>query len=142
MATVNVLRNAIVRLDGTDVSNLVREVTVEMTADEVDTTAMGSGGKGRMQGIQDHKFTLSAYTTFGANSLHSVVYDKFKTGGTVAVLCFANYNNAGATAGTLNPSFSGSCPLLSYTPFGGAVGDAGITPLELPVDGTITVATS
>jgi len=133
-----VLRNAFVTLDGTDVSSFVKEVHVDMTADDVDVTAMGAGGHQHLAGIRNDKFTLVAYSNFGASSLDSIVQAKFTAAGTLAVLVQPN----GSTVGTLNPKYTGGCPLLTYSPVGGNVGDAAMTPLELPVNGTITPATS
>lgn len=137
-----VLRNAVVKFDGTDVSNLISETTVEMVADDVDVTAMGALGKQRLAGIRDDKFTFTAFSSFAASGLHSIVYAKFAAAGTLAVVVYPNENGAGSTVGTNNPSFTGGCPLLTYTPIGGKVGDAATTPLELPVSGTISVATA
>jgi len=133
-----VLRNAIVQLDGTDISTSIESVSVEMSAADVRTTAMGAGGEQHLAGIRDDKFTFNAYSAFGANTLHSLVNAKFVAAGTMEVIVFAS----GSTAGTLNPKFIGYCPLLTYNPVSGAVGEAAMTPLEMPVNGTITVATS
>jgi len=133
-----VLRNAVVKLDGTDVSNLIREVTVAMTAADVNTTSMGAGGNQHLAGIRDDSFSLTAYSDFTASGLHSIVNTKFVAAGTLQVEVYPNTS----TASTTNPHFIGYAPLLSYTPIGGAVGDAAMTPLTLPVSGTITVATS
>ena len=133
-----VLRNCIVQLDGTDISTSIESVGVEMSAAEVTTTAMGAGGEQRMAGIRDDKFTFNAYSAFGASTLHSIVNAKFVAAGTLEVIVFPS----GSTAGTANPKFIGYCPLLSYNPVSGKVGDAAMTPLNLPVSGTITVATA
>jgi hypothetical protein len=133
-----VLRNAVVQLDGTDISTSISQVEVAMTAADVNVTAMGAGGQQHLAGIRDDSFTFTAFSAFGASTLHSVVNAKFVAAGTLEVIVFPS----GSTAGTLNPKFIGYCPLLTYTPVGGAVGDAATTPLTLPVNGTITVATS
>lgn len=133
-----VLRNVIVGVDGVDLSNHVREVTVAMTAADVSTTAMGAGGEGHLAGIRADSFTFSMYSDFSASQVHATINPKFVAAGTVEVKVTAS----GSTVGTTNPLFIGYCPVLSYTPVGGAVGDAAMTPLNLPVSGTITVATA
>ena len=133
-----VLRNCFVKLDGTDVSNLISSVEVAMTAADVNTTAMGAGGNQHLAGIRDDRFTFTAFSDFGASGLHSIVNAKFQAAGTLAVVVYPNTSTVSAT----NPSFTGSCPLLTYTPIGGAIGDAATTTLELPVNGTISVATA
>lgn len=141
MANAFVLRNVLVGIDGVDLSNHVREVTVAMTAADVSTTAMGAGGEGHLAGIRADSFTFSMYSDFAASQVHATINPKFVAAGTVVVQVMAGLAN-GSTVGTTNPLFIGYCPVLSYTPVGGAVGDAAMTPLNLPVSGTITVATS
>ena len=133
-----VLRNAVVQLDGTDISTSIQSVAVDMSAADVNVTAMGAGGQQHLAGIRDDKFTFTAFSAFGASTLHSIVNAKFVAAGTLEVVVYPSGN----TVGTLNPKFTGYCPLLTYNPVSGAVGDAAMTPLEMPVNGTITVATS
>ncbi len=133
-----VIRNGIVAIDGTNISNLIREVTVEQTAGDVDVTAMGAGGRGHLAGIRDDRFTFTAYSDFTSSGLHTVLSAKFISAGTFEV----KVTPAGSTIGTANPCFIGYCPALSYNPVSGAVGDAAMTPVTMPVNGTITTATT
>lgn len=133
-----VLRDVRVGFDGVDVSTLIKEVSVELSADDVDVTAMGAGGKQHLAGIRDDKFTFTAYSNFSASSLHSIVNAKFVAAGTIEVKVTA----AGSTISATNPLFIGYCPQLTYNPVSGAVGDAAMTPLTMPASGTVTVATN
>lgn len=129
-----VLRNAKVAFDGVDFSTSVREVAVECTAAEVSTTAMGAGGEQRLAGIRDDKFTFTLYSDFAAAGVYATLGAKFAAAGTVAIQVIP----VGSTVSATNPMFAGYAPLLTYTPVGGAVGDAAMTPIELPVNGTIS----
>lgn len=133
-----VLKNVIVGFDGVDVSNLIKEVHVDMAAADVDVTAMGAGGQQHLAGIRDDKFTFTAYSNFASSSLHSIINGKFVAAGTIEVKVTAS----GSTLSATNPLFIGYCPPLTYTPIGGAVGDAAITTLNMPVSGTITVSST
>jgi len=133
-----VIRNGKVGIDGTDITSLIREVSVELTADDVDVTALGAGGHGHLAGIRDDKFTFTAYSDFTASGLHSVLSSKFVSAGTYEV----KVTPSGSTIGTSNPMFIGYCPALSYNPISGAVGDAAMTPVEMPANGTITISTT
>ena len=132
-----VIRNGIVAIDGVNISSLIREVSVEMSADDVDVTAMGAGGHGHLAGIRDDSFSFTAYSDFSSTGLHTVLNAKFVAAGTYEV----KVTPSGSTIGTANPMFIGYCPALSYNPVSGAVGDAATTPVNLPVSGTITVLT-
>lgn len=133
-----VLRNAGVAFDGVDVSTLIREVAVECAAAEVSFTAMGAGGEQRSAGIRDDKFTFTAYSDFAPAKLHATIASKFVAAGTIEVKVTPSQSG---TVGEANPLFVGYVPLLTYSPVSGAVGDAAMTPLEMPVSGTITFAT-
>src|ERR1700740_2899496 len=128
MPNAFVLRNVIVGIDGTDLSDHVRDVTVAMTAADVSTTAMGAGGEGHLAGIRNDSFTFTMYSDFASNKVHSVINTKFVAAGTVEVKVTSNTSTVSAT----NPLFIGYCPVLTYTPIGGAVGDASMTPISLP----------
>lgn len=138
MANAFVLKNCYVRIDGVDLSDHMQQVEVPMTNEDVDVTAMGAGGRQHLAGLRDDHFTFTAFSDFASGKIHQTINPKFVSGGTVEVLVAAS----GSTLGTSNPGFYGYCPVLTYTPIGGNVGDAAMTPLELPVNGTITVATS
>lgn len=133
-----VLRYVNVGIDGTDVSNLIREVSVAMTAGDVDITAMNAGGRQHLAGIRDDSINMTAYSDFGASKIHQLINPKFVSAGTFEIKVTANTS----TVGTSNPLFIGYCPALSYSPVSGAVGDAAMTQLTFPVSGTITVATA
>lgn len=133
-----VLRNCYVKLGTTDISNHIREVGVNLSADDVDVTAMGSGGHQHLAGIRDDRFTLTAYSDF-SSSIDSIVWPVFSAGGTIYCEVASNTSTITAT----NPCyFHPSCSILTYTPISGAVGDAAMTPLELVTSGTISVRTS
>lgn len=133
-----VLRNAVVAIDGNNVSTSVQEVEVAMEAADVSTTAMGAGGEQHLAGIRNDKFTIKALSTFGASNINGIIGAKFIAAGTVEVKVTAN----GSTVGTSNPLYIGYCPPLTYSPIAGAVGDAASFTIELPVSGTITEATA
>lgn len=133
-----VLRNCKVGIDGVDLSDAVREVTVALTAADVDVTAMGAGGQQHLAGIRDDSFELVMYSDFASARVHATINPKFVAGGTVAIEVI----HSGSTPGTTTPRFSGYCPVLTYSPVAGAVGDAGMTTITLPVNGTVTVSTT
>lgn len=133
-----VLRNAKVGIDGVDLSAHVREVEVALSAAEVDITAMGNGGMQRLAGIRDDGFTINFYSDFAASKVHATINPKFVAAGTVEVKVTAN----NGTVGEGNPMFVGYCPVLTYSPIAGAVGDASMTSISLPANGTVTAATA
>lgn len=140
---VFVLRNAWVKINGTnDISDHVSEVSVNMTAADVDVTAMGAGGHQRILGIRDDSFTLTAFSDFAANSLDAIMYPLFTASNNAGSLFLVEVAANGSTISSTNPKYSGTVILTEYTPISGAVGDASTTSLTLPVNGTITRGTA
>jgi hypothetical protein len=133
-----VLRNAAVRIASTDFSDHVSEVTVNLTAADVSTTAMGAGGEERLAGIRDDSFELTMFSDFASASVDAVLQAQMYGSSLFLVEVWA----AGTTTAATNPKYSGTAILLEYQPIAGSVGDASMTTLQLPVNGTISRATS
>jgi hypothetical protein len=133
-----VLRNAAVRVASTDFSDHVSEVTVNQTAADVSTTSMGAGGQERLAGIRDDSFELTMFSDFASSSVDVVLSAQMSGSSLFLVEVWA----AGTVTSATNPKFSGTAILLEYQPISGAVGDASMTKLQLPVNGTISRATA
>lgn len=129
-----VLKNAYVTINGNAISDHVRECTVQMTADDVDVTAMGAGGHAHLAGLRDDRFTFSMYSDFAAGSVDELVSGTFRAAGNFTIHVAAN----GSVVTATNPMYVGTCQLLTYTPIGGAAGAVAMTPLEFVCIGTIS----
>lgn len=138
-----VIRNPNVKIAGVDLSTHIREVSVSMTAADVDTTASGSGGHERILGIRDDSFTLSAYSDFSAQQVDATIWPNFSGGSLFVVEVWANPGGTlNSPVSATNPKYWGTCILTEYSPIAGAIGDAAMTPLTLPVNGVINRATA
>jgi len=135
---VFVLTNASVKINNVDLSDNVSDVTVDMSAADIDVTAMGAGGHQRILGIRDDKFTLSMFSDFAAAKVDATLQPLFAGGSLFLVQVWAS----GSTSSATNPCYSGTAILTSYQPIAGKVGDASLTKLDMPVNGTISRATS
>lgn len=135
-----VIKTTYIELAGVDVSRLCRSVSVELTAEDVDVTAMGAGGRTHLAGLRDDKITIEAYSDFTASTgLDALLSGPFYAAGTVTCWTFPT----SSTVSSSNPRYGGTFQLLTYNPISGAVGDASMTPIELvPFSGTISRATS
>lgn len=134
----HVLKNAWVRVNAVDLSDHVNSVEVNMTAADIDVTAMGQGGVDRMQGIRDDAFSVTFWNDFAAGSVDATL-SPLMIGASIFLVEVAN---DGSTISATNPKYSGSCILTEYHPVSGAVGDANQNSVTFPVKGTITRGTS
>ena len=127
-----VLTNANVTLGGTDVSSYVASVTLNISVNEVETTAFGSGATTRVGGLQDNSVTLDMHQDFSA--IEGLVYPLI--GSTTSLVIKPN----GTAVGTANPSYTMTPLVTEWTPVNGAVGELATASITWPVSGTVTKA--
>jgi hypothetical protein len=117
-------------------STSLNSVTLDITADEVETTAFGSSYRTRIGGLKDASVSLDFMQDFGAGAIDALLFPLL--GSTVALKIVP-------TSGTVtssNPEYSMSCLVTQYQPFAGAVGDLATLSVTWPVTGEVTRATA
>jgi len=129
-----VLTDSKVTFNGTDISTNVAAVTLNVTANEVTTTAFGQGAVTRVGGIQDNSVTLSIHNDYSA--IEGLVYPQI--GSTAQIIVKPN----GTAVGTANPSYTMQALIVEWTPVNGAVGELNTADVTWPISGTVTKATS
>ena len=130
-----VLTNVNVTVGGTDISAYVAAVTLQTTAEDKDTTSMGSTGKTRLQGLVDSSVALSLFQDYP--TIEKLFWDAFTAGTAVTVVVKPN---GSAAASSANPSYTFSALPVSWTAVGGAIGDVATADITWPISGTITKA--
>jgi hypothetical protein len=128
----HVLKDAVVTVAGSAISNWVSSVTLEDTADEVDFTGFGSGYREIGQGLKDATITCTVFNDYDAGKLDAIVNPLYASGGTFAVTVKAS---SAATSGS-NPIWTMVSRVFSYSPVTGAVGDANTSDLTFRNAGT------
>jgi len=120
----------------TVLSDDVASVTLDITSDEVETTAFGSTYRSRIGGLKDASVSLDFHQDFGAGSVDAILFPLL--GSTVAV-------KIAPTSGTItatNPQYEFTALCTQYQPFAGAVGDLATLSVTWPVSGEVTRATA
>ena len=95
----------------------IASVTLDITADEVETTAFGSTYRTRIGGLKDASVSLDFHQDFGAGSVDALLFPLM--GSTVAVKIAPTSGTVTAT----NPEYRFTALVTQYQPFAGAVGD-------------------
>jgi hypothetical protein len=116
-------------------STSLASVTLDITADEVETTAFGSSYRTRIGGLKDASVSLDFHQDFGAGAVDALLFPLL--GSTVAVKIVPTSGTVSAS----NPEYSMSCLVTQYQPFAGAVGDLATLSVTWPVSGEVTRAT-
>jgi hypothetical protein len=139
---IYVIKDAVVTVNAVDLSDHITEVSVALTAEDIDATTMVAAGVAlgtvRRQGKRDDMFTLTFLSDFGSNSVDQTLWPLFNGGSVFLVTA----KSASGTTSATNPIYSGSCIMTTYDPISGAVGDLATTEVDFPVSGVVTRATA
>jgi hypothetical protein len=123
---ISVLLNALVLVNGVDLSDHVSSVTTEDSRDSVDITAMGATSKAITKGLGDAKVTLDVFQDFAAAKVHATLQPLI--GSSTPVTIEVRAVNAARSA--TNPAFLMSGLLMNYSMLNGKVGDANTNSYE------------
>ena len=111
-----VFTNCVVTVNGTDFSDHIAAVTIEQSADEIETTAFGGSWRTRTVGLKDGSVTLDWHQDF-ASSVDATLSSAWGAVGTVTVM------PNGTVIGASNPRWTCPVVLSGYSPVAGSVGD-------------------
>lgn len=126
--------NAYVTINGVNLSDHVRSVSLSYEADELDTTAMSStAARTRIAGLKSWQLELEFNQDYAASSVDATLFPL------VGAAAFAvAVRPVNAAISTTNPEFQGNAILTSYSPTGNSVGDLATTSATLMGSGDLT----
>lgn len=128
--------DASVVINGTDLSDHVRQVTLSVQADELDDTAMGDTFRSRIGGLKDWSVSLEFNSDFAASEVDATLWPLLGTVTTITIK-----PTSGSVSAT-NPSYSGSVLVSQVNPIGGSVGDLATVSVTWQGAGALTRSTS
>ena len=133
-----VLTSVTTSINGVDFSDHLASVALDLSADEVETTAFGgsSGFRTRVGGLKDASITLSFHNDFGSSgseAVDSTIYNLYGSNATVVV------RPTSGSVSASNPSYTGVFLVSQVNPISGSVGDLATRDLTWPVAGTAGV---
>ena len=128
--------DAKVTVGGTDLSAYVRQVTLNVNADELDDTAMGDTFRSRIGGLKDWSVNLEFNQDFAAGAVDATLWPLLGTTTTVTVKATSAANSA------TNPQYSGSVLVSQVNPLTNGVGDLATTSITWNGAGTLSRLTS
>jgi hypothetical protein len=129
-----VLTSVTTKINNVDFSDHLASVTLDISADEVETTAFGgSGFRTRVGGLKDGSITLSFHNDFGtsgSDAVDSTIWSLFGSNATVVV------TPTSGSVSASNPSYSGVFLVSQTNPVSGSVGDLATRDVTWPTAGT------
>jgi hypothetical protein len=132
-----VATNYNIKIGGTDFSSSIAAVTLDISAEEQETTAFsGTGWRTRIAGLKDASVSLDFHQDFGAAAVDATLWPLL--GGTVSV----EIAPAGSAITSTNPAYEFTALVTEYQPFASSVGDLATLSVSWPVVGEVTRATA
>ena len=124
-------------INGTDYSTSLAAVTLNLSTDEVETTAFGGGGfRSRVAGLKDASITLDFHQDFAAGSVDATLWSNFGSFATVVI----TPTSGSVTAS--NPSYTGVYLVSQTNPYASSVGDLATMSVTWPLaSGTVARGT-
>lgn len=119
-----------ITINGTDFTTSLAACTMDITADEVETTSFGRTFRTRVGGLKDGSVSLDFHQDFGASAVDATIYPLLGSQATVVVV------PTSGTVSATNPSYTGVFLVTQYQPFASSVGDLATLSVSWPTAGT------
>ena len=120
----------------TNLSTSINSVTLDITADQVETTAFGSTYRTSIGGLKSASVSLDFMQDFAAGSIDALLFPLM--GSTVAIKIAPTSGTVTAT----NPEYRFDALVTQYQPFAGSIGDIASLSISWPVTGEVVRGTA
>lgn len=135
--TVFAFTDAYITINSVPASDWAKSVTLEIDADELDSTTFGGDGwKSSIGGLKSGSIKIDLDQDFAASQVDATLWPLLGTVFTVAI------RPTSADKGTDNPEYSGPALLTKYSPMDGSVGDLAETSIEMSTAGAWSRSTA
>lgn len=125
-----------ITIGGSDFSSSLASVSLDLSAEEQETTAFGNSSRTRIGGLKDGEVSLDFHQDFGSSAVDATLFPLL--GGTVEVVVKPTNGSVTAT----NPSYTFTCLVTEYQPFASSVGDLATLSVSWPITGDVTRGTA
>lgn len=127
-----------ISLNGVDLTSSLHAVTLDVKANEVDTTVFGTSStvyKTVAGGILAGTVKLEFYQDYAAGSVDATIWPLINTIGTVVI------KPNGTAVSATNPSYTQTVLISNYTPVQGSIGDISAFSVTWPTSGAVVRGT-
>lgn len=126
-----IFSDAFVSINGVDLSDHVKSVTLNYAATEQDDTVMGDDTESAAGGLKNWNASFEMVQDYAASKVDATL---FPLVGTTTALILRADNSEGVSA--TNPNFTGTGLVNDYIPMGGSVGDLLMAPFTMKAGGS------
>ena len=121
-----------------DLSDHVKQITINQKFDELEVTAMGDTGHKFVKGLESASLTVSFLNDDATASVLATLEQNYGTSATFKAVQVATAGSA--TVSATNKLYSGLILINNLTPINGAVGDISTQDITFTVNGALSVA--
>lgn len=133
-----VIKDAVVTIATVALSDRVAQVEVQMNADDVDVSTMGTGVHEHLAGLRNDQFVLTFLSDFDADEVDDTLFPLLADASSTPEFAVSVKPFSTSTSAT-NPLYSSAaCILLNYSPISGAVGARSESQITIPSNEAIT----
>jgi len=120
-------------VNSVDLSDHVREITITMSADDLDATAMGALSKAHTPGLRDDRIEVTFLQDYASAKVDATLNPLVSSSTPFTIVAKPT---SGAVTAT-NPSYTMSSLLFDYTPIDASVGEISLPKVTfLPAPGS------
>lgn len=132
--------NVSLTVNGVDLSDHVREIKIDMSAEDLDATAMGANSKTHVVGLRDDRMEVTFLQDYATSKVDATLSPLVSSSTGFVVVA----KPVAGTTTTTNPSYTVTALLFDYSPIDATVGEISMPEVTfLPAPGSqIVRATS
>jgi hypothetical protein len=127
---------ATLTIGGVDLSDKMTSASLDISYDDVETTAFGDAVRTRIAGLGTAVLNVTFNLDFAASEVDATL------NGLVGTATAFVFKPTSASVSATNPSYAGSALVTSLTPINAEIGALSTASVSWPVSGAITRATS
>ena len=117
-----IIKDAVLTVKAVDLSNRVAEITVNMNADDVDVSTMGTGVHQHLAGLRNDSFVVKFLQDFATSMVDQTLAPLVATASSQPTFAVVAHPFTGSASAT-NPHYQcAEGVLLDYQPMSGAIG--------------------
>lgn len=124
-----------ITLNGTDLSQSIHAATLDVSANEVESTTFGNTYKTVVGGILSGSVKLDFYQDYAAGSVDATIWPLLNSVATVTI------TPTSATVSATNPKYTVTALINAYQPVNANIGDLAGFSVTWPTTGTVTRGT-
>ena len=134
-----IFKDCFFSIGGNDLSEDVREVSLDLGREGQDDTTMGDDARTSESGLETWSGSVTFKQDFDSGKVDEILYNIYKSDTGTAPI---EIRPKTAAVSVNNAKWTATARLASYSPFGQSVGDLATAPLSLEAASPIVRATS